>query len=116
MRRLVIALGVAGALGLGAAKGAAWGLGLLLGAALSYLSFVVTERFVRSLSPASQSRPAAWRAVLLGSRYLILGALVYAMIKLFGVSPIAILCGLLTLGAAAIIEILYELFTWNMKS
>jgi hypothetical protein len=43
-------------------------------------------------------------------RYLILGAILFAIIKFFEVSAVALLAGLLVPAAAVLVEIIYELF------
>ncbi|GEM_PF-6986520 len=89
--------------------GLSWAAGFLTGALIAQISFQVTHRFVLSIGGGARGKPAVWKTVLVGGRYLIIAALIYAMMKLFGLNILAALCGLLVAAAAALIEILYEL-------
>jgi hypothetical protein len=42
-------------------------------------------------------------------RYAVVGAAVYVIVRILGITPVAVLAGLLTVFAAVILEILYEL-------
>jgi len=101
---------------LGAAVGSAlrgwrWGLAFLLGAGASYINFRWIHRLVNSLGDAAAKRkpPRARVAVLLGLRYLLLGAGAYAILRFSTLSLAAVLLGLFVSVAAVILEILFEL-------
>ena len=115
MSRIILGLGIAVALLLTAWKGILVGGGFLIGSAASYLSFWRWRHVVESVGPAPMHR-SPW---LLALRFMLILATGYVIIKLTGVSIGAALAGLLLPGAAATIEILYELIfqnrLWNMK-
>jgi hypothetical protein len=47
--------------------------------------------------------------VLIALRYAIVGVAVYVIVRVLGITPVAVLAGLLAAFAAVILEILYEL-------
>ncbi len=108
MKRIMMVLAGVGCVGLAAAKGMDWGAGFLLGALISLASFHWTHRFVMAIGPGGEAKPKTWKSVLLGGRYLIIAAVVYAIISSFGLNILAALCGLLIAAVAALLEILYE--------
>ncbi|MBI3680159.1 MAG: ATP synthase subunit I [Acidobacteria bacterium] len=109
VRRLIWWLTGLGTAALLAAKGIAWGFGFLLGAAISGGSFHYLHRLVYAINAPGAKKPRAWKAALMGLRYFLIGGILYAMIKLFGLNLVAVLCGLLVTAAAVLLEILYEL-------
>jgi hypothetical protein len=106
--RSMLILAGAGALAALALKGWRDALSFLAGAAGSYLNFYWLYRFVEALAPGG-SRPRRWLMFFLATRYLLLGLGGYVIVKVFGLSLIAILIGLFVPVAAVIVEILYEL-------
>lgn len=108
MKRIMAVLAGLGCLVFAAAKGLDWGAGFLLGALISIASFHWTHRFVMAIGPGGEAKPRTWKSVLLGARYLIIAAVVYAIISSFGLNILAALCGLLIAAVAALLEILYE--------
>jgi len=112
---LIIVLGILGAIVATFWKGWPFGGGFLVGAATSYLSFWRWEHVVESVGPTTKRR-SPW---LLAFRIGMLLAAGYVIIRLSGVDPGAAIAGLLLPGAAATIEIVYELIfrthLWNMK-
>ncbi len=115
MSRIILGLGIAVVLLLTAWKGILVGGGFLIGSAASYLSFWRWRHVVESVGPAPMHR-SPW---LLALRFMLILAVGYVIIKLTGVNLAAALAGLLVPGAAATIEILYELIfqnrLWNVK-
>ena len=115
MSRIILVIGIAGALLLTAWKGLLVGGGFLIGAAASYISFWRWRHVVESVGAASMRR-SPW---LLALRFTLILAAGYVIIKLTGVNFAAALAGLLVPRAAATIEILYELIfqnrLWNLK-
>ena len=78
----------------------------LTGAALSLLTIESWSRIAAALNPEAQTKPsAAASGVFLAVRYLIIAAAIYVTIKVLGVTPVAMLLGLLTAFAAVLIEI-----------
>ncbi len=108
IRRLMLGLGILGTAVLGLWKGPAWAAGFLAGALAAMLNFRWLERLAAGLDPARGARRMRW-AVLFGLRYLLLGAGGYAIVKVFGLSGLAILVGLLAAAAAVLAELIYEL-------
>jgi hypothetical protein len=87
-----------------------WAAGFVLGAAASYLNFRWLTQLVNALGQAAQSKPPKKRvAVLLGLRYLLLGAAGYVILNFSALSLAAALFGLFVPVAAVILEILFEL-------
>jgi hypothetical protein len=85
-------------------------LGFALGAGAALINYRLWKRVANAVG-ASARPPRSASAVLMGLRYLLFGAIIFVIIKYFGVSLPAVLAGLLVPVAAIIIEILYELFT-----
>jgi len=108
---IILALGLSGSLTLTIIRGWREGVGFLLGAAVSYLSFWRWRKVVDALgSPSARPRSAAvW--IL---RFLAMALIVYAIIKLLEVNLAAAVTGLLVSAAAVLIEMLYE-FVLNRK-
>ena len=104
--KISYALSIAGVLAFLAWRGWTWGAGFLLGAALSALNF----RWLKQVAIAVGSAAAKPRvAVLLGLRYLLLGAGAYVILKYSRISVAAMFWGLFVSIAAVILEILIEL-------
>jgi hypothetical protein len=76
-------------------------LGVASGAAAAWANFRWLER--------AFSRPTPARAGLLGLRLAALAGVGYVMLKMFAVTPVTFLIGLLTAAAAALGEALYQL-------
>lgn len=108
IRRLMALLAALGAVAMLAAKGAAWGAGFLAGALAAMLNFRWLEQVAGGLDPARGPRRLRW-AMLFGLRYVLLGAVGYVIVKVFGFSGLAILAGLLVAAAAVLVELIYEL-------
>jgi len=88
-----------------AVAGVGWGVGaaggVASGAAAAWANFRWLER--------AFSRPTPARAGLLGLRLAALAGVGYVMLKIFAVTPVTFLIGLLTAAAAALGEALYQL-------
>jgi biotin transporter BioY len=106
--RGMLILGGAGTLAALWMNGWRGGLGFLAGATGSYLNFYWLHRLVEGLAPGGR-RPRKWLLMFLATRYLLLGLGGYVIVKVFGLSLIAVLVGLFVPVAAVIGEILYEL-------
>jgi hypothetical protein len=113
--RFVYIIAIVAVLILGILEGWRGALGCALGAALSALNLRLWKALATSIGGSSK-RPRTASAVLLGSRYLLLGAALFAIIKYFGVSLRAVLAGLLVSVAAVIVEIVYELIFVSHKA
>jgi len=88
-----------------------WAVAYALGAAAAYLNFRWLKRVVDALAGALASRPSPKFAVLIGLRYLLLGAGGYAIVNFTSLSLKAALAGLFVPVAAVIVEIIFELVT-----
>jgi hypothetical protein len=107
--RGTVALAAAGCLVCLILRGWRWALAYLLGAAASYLNFRWLKRVVDALGGALAARPSPKFAILIGLRYLLLGAGAYAIVNFTSLSLPAALIGLFVPVAAVIQEIIFEL-------
>ncbi len=111
---LILAIGSAGTLALLVAKGWRFGVGFLLGAGLSYVSFWRWRKVVEALDGAKQKQRGAWIWLL---RFAALAGLAYVIVKYLEVTPVAVFLGLLVSAAAVIFSAILELIdTWNTNS
>lgn len=104
--KLIVVIGVAVAAVLAVRVGWRFGLGFLLGAAMSYLSFWRWQRVVESLGGAFEGRSTALMVV----RFALLVAAAYGIVKYLEVNPVAVFLGLLVAAAAVTVAIIFELF------
>jgi len=102
---IIVALGVCGSVPLTIFRGWREGVGFLLGAAISYLSFWRWRKVVDALGTPS-GRPRAASVWIL--RFLAMALLVYGIIRFLEVNLAAAVTGLLVSAAAVLIEIFYE--------
>ena len=107
--RSAAALAAAGCLVCLILRGWRWAVAYLLGAAASYLNFHWLKRVVDALGGALTARPSPKFAILIGLRYLLLGAGAYAIVNFTSLSLPAALIGLFVPVAAVILEIIFEL-------
>jgi hypothetical protein len=103
------ALAAAGCLDCRILSGWRWAVAYLLGAAASYLNFRWLKRVVDALGGALTARPSPKFAILIGLRYVLLGAGAYAIVNFTSLSLPAALIGLFVPVAAVIMEIVFEL-------
>jgi hypothetical protein len=107
IRLFTLAIGLTGTI----AVLLAWGLrpaaGFLAGAGLSALNFRGLSMLANALGGTAKPGPLA--AVLIALRYLLIGLAIYVIVRFLGVTPVAVIAGLLTAFAAVILEILREL-------
>jgi hypothetical protein len=89
------------------ARGRGAAAGFLAGAGLSYVNFELLSGLAHVLG-GSTPRAAGW-GVLIALRYAIVGVAAYVIVRILGITPVAVLAGLLAVFAAVILEILYEL-------
>ena len=81
--------------------------GFLAGAALSVLNFRGLAMLVNAIGGTARPGPVA--AVLITLSYLLIGLIIYVIVRFLGVTPAAVIWGLLAAFAAVILEILCEL-------
>jgi len=103
---IMAALAAAGAVGGMLLRGWPWGGGFLLGSVISALNFRWLRRLLESLGG---ERPKRRGAVFLAFRYLLLGAVAYAIVRFTSVSLMAVLAGVFVLTAAILIEAAIEI-------
>ena len=107
VRFLALAVGVAGTVAILVAYGLRTATGFMLGSALSILNFRGLSMLVNAIGGTAKPGPLA--AVLITLRYLLIGFAIYVIVRFLGVTPAAVVWGLLAAFAAVILEILYEL-------
>ena len=107
--RATVALAAAGCVACLVWRGWRWAVAYLLGAAASYLNFRWLKRVVDALDAALVARPSPKFAILIGLRYVLLGAGGYAIVNFTSLSLPAALVGMFVPVAAVILEIIYEL-------
>jgi hypothetical protein len=109
MMRGMVALAAAGCLAFLILRGWRWAVAYLLGAAASYLNFRWLKRVVDGLGGTLTARPSPKFAILIGLRYLLLGAGAYVIVNFTSLSLPAALIGLFVPAAAVMQEIIFEL-------
>jgi ATP synthase I chain len=111
IKYLALLVGLVGTAAMFFARGRGAAAGFLAGAGLSYVNFELLSAFAHgmvSMRNASASKARGW-GVLIALRYAIVGVAVYVIVRILGITPVAVLAGLLAVFAAVILEILYEL-------
>ena len=93
-------------------------IGFAIGTILAFVSFLMMKRMVNAIGgeAAPTTRSARGSAIAMGFRYLIIGGVVFAMMRVSGVSPWPVFAGLMTTVAAVLAEIVYELVTASSSS
>jgi hypothetical protein len=107
--RAAAALAAAGGLICLIGRGWRWALAFLLGAAASYLNFHWLQKVVDALGAKLAAKPSPKFAILIGLRYLLLGAGAYVIVNFTSLSLPAALVGLFVPVAAVMVEIVIEL-------
>jgi hypothetical protein len=82
--------------------------GFGLGSILAWINFLWLKRIADSMG-ASDVKASAGHAFLFGSRYLILGAVAYVILRLTSISTRATLTGLFVSLGAVLAEIVFEI-------
>jgi hypothetical protein len=112
IRRVYVLTGVFAAAGCAALwpmQGLKTALAFLLGALVSVGNLYLFGYLSRAISPApGESKP--WEARAFISRYLLLFAGGYAIVKVLGVNPLPVIVGMLASTAGAIVSLIIELF------
>jgi hypothetical protein len=103
--RIILALGLLGAIGTAVLKGIAIGFAFLIGALISFGSFWGWRYVVNAFGPNPKPRRTAFFVF----RLLGLVAVAWVIIKFLGLNVAAAALGLLVSGAAVVLEIIYEL-------
>ena len=106
MKRSIVVLGLAGSIASLILAGPRGGLGFLIGATVSFLSFLRYQRLVESFGAEKAPRPRMRRFVI---QFALLAAAGYVIVKYLEVNRMALAIGLLVAGVAVTLEILYEM-------
>ncbi len=104
--RITLVLGTIGTITVLARHGVRDALGFLVGAGLSFLSFQSWLRLAATIGDSGK-RPATGSAIFLVLRYVLIGVVIYAMIEGLGITPGALIVGLLVSFAALVLELLW---------
>ncbi len=107
VRLLTLVVGLTGTVALLFAQGYRPATGFLMGVVLSILNFRGLSMLVNVVGGAAKPGPLA--AVLIALRYLLIGCAIYVIVRFLGVTPVAVVWGLLAAFLAVLLEILYEL-------
>jgi hypothetical protein len=118
IERLTLIFGVIAALAVAFAKSPRAGIGIGIGSLLAWLNYHWLDQALASLATVAAAQegspnarvPASiyWKFV---GRYVLIGLVVYVSVHYFDVPILAVLMGLLALGAGAMAESLYQVFT-----
>jgi len=103
--RIILVLGLAGAISVAVLKGITSGFAFLIGSSISFASFWGWRHVVDALGPNPKKRSPAFFVI----RLLALVAIACVIIKFLGLNVGAAALGLLVSGAAVVLEIIYEL-------
>jgi hypothetical protein len=103
--RIIVGLGVIGAVVVAVLKGPGSAFAFLIGSGLSFASFWGWRHLVDALGPNPQPRKPVFFVI----RLLALVAVAWVIIKFLGLNIAAAALGLLVSGAAVVLEIIYEL-------
>lgn len=117
MQWFTLVVGGLAALSITTLRSPRWGAGVALGTVLAWLNFRWLDQGVGAIVESAQSQegqakphvPAGtyWKFVL---RYALIGVATYVTVKYLAVPVVAVLTGLLALGAAAVMEGLFEVY------
>lgn len=114
IKRNATILGVAGGIGIAIARSVPEAAAFVAGAALAMASIESWSRIAASLNPEAASKPSlGGSGAILLLRYLLIAAAIYATVKVLGVSPVAVLLGLMISFAAVLIEIVQQVSRKN---
>jgi hypothetical protein len=110
IKYLTLLVGSVGTAAMFVACGRGAGAGFLAGAGLSYVNFELLSGLAYVMG-GSSPKAAGW-GVLIALRYAIVGVAAYVIVRVLGITPVAVLAGLLAAFVAVILEILYELILY----
>jgi hypothetical protein len=110
IQRTALILSLAGTIAAFFIFGAPWAVGFGVGAAIARLTIDSWSRVAASLNPELKtSKPSVGgSAAFLALRYLLIAGAIYGIVKVLGVTPVAVLLGLLVSFAAVVIEIVQQ--------
>ena len=105
-----IFIGLAGAMAVLLGWGSMAAVGFLIGAGMSLVTLRSWIRISDGIGSGLKPSVAA-SAVFLTLRYVVIAALIYAIVNVLGITPLAMIVGLLASFAAVILELLYTQVT-----
>ena len=105
-----IFIGLAGAMAVLLGWGSMAAVGFLIGAGMSLVTLRSWIRISDGIGAGLKPSVAA-SAVFLTLRYVVIAALIYAIVNVLGITPLAMIVGLLASFAAVILELLYTQVT-----
>ena len=105
-----IFVGLAGALLVLLLRGSTDAAGFLIGAGISLVSLRSWIRVSDGIGAGFKPSVGA-SAVFLALRYFLIAAIIYAIVRVLGITPLAMIVGLLASFAAVILELLYQVIT-----
>jgi hypothetical protein len=115
--RLTLWLGLAAAVPVAALVSPRAGAGVAAGAVLAWVNYVWLKAAAHALTDVARGQAEGQRARVPASvyakffgRYALIAAIVYVMVTRFAIPVASVLGGLLALGAAVMVEGLYEVF------
>lgn len=111
VRRLTVIIGLVGTAGVLLIRGLNDAVGFLAGAAFSLISLRSWIRLADAAAGGGSKRSARSYGIFLAVRYVLLGAGLYAIVNVLGITPVATIVGLLVSFAAVIVGIVYESVT-----
>jgi hypothetical protein len=107
IKYLTIAVGLLGTGVVFLVRGRGDAAGFLAGAGISYVNLELLGGLTQ-LMGSSAPKARGW-GILIALRYAIVGVAAYVIVRILGITAVALLAGLLAAFAAVILEILYEL-------
>jgi hypothetical protein len=107
VKLFTILAGLAGAVAAFFLRGPADAAGFFLGAAISLVSLRAWIRLSEGIGSGFKPSLGA-SALFLALRYLLIAALIYAIVRVLGINPLAMIVGLLASFAGVILELLYS--------
>jgi len=110
VKTFTIFIGLAGAIVVLLWRGSMDALGFLIGAGMSLVTLRSWIRISDGIGTGLKPSVAA-SAVFLTMRYVVIAPLFYAIVSFLGITPLAMIVGLLSSFAAVILELLYTQVT-----
>ena len=115
---LTLILGLCGAVAAAILRSAAMGFGVAIGTVLAWLNYRWLDQGLGALVTAATAQEGSERPRVpwfvygkFAGRYVLIGLAVYVSVHFFPVPLIGVVIGLLALGAGAMVEVLYEVFS-----
>jgi hypothetical protein len=112
---LTLALGTAAAVVVSIAKSRSFGAGLFIGTVLAWLNYRWLEDALAALERVATAQEGSVEARVppsiypkIAGRYVLIAAAIYVSVHYFRIPVVALIVGLLALGAGAIVASLYE--------